>query len=133
MQRFSNLQIINYILHYTTAASKAEARAAAAAQTYSTIVNLRKVYAYTATLNSDKFGHSVNFSKWITFTKQIRGHFNGKEAVVIIDTVDLEKIFYEIVRNASPSEMTFEDYIEGLRALSRKLARALVKDSSESQ
>jgi len=31
MQRFSNLQIINYILHYTTAASKAEARAAAAA------------------------------------------------------------------------------------------------------
>jgi hypothetical protein len=28
MQRFSNLQIINYILHYTTAQSKAEAKAA---------------------------------------------------------------------------------------------------------
>ena len=75
MQRFSNLQIINYILHYTTASSKAESRAAAAAQTYSSIVNMRKVYAYTASLNSDKFGHAINFSKWITLTKQVRGHF----------------------------------------------------------
>jgi hypothetical protein len=48
------------------------------------------------------------------------------------DVMDLEKIFYDIVRNNSPSEMYFEDFIEGLRAISRKLARALIKDSSES-
>jgi hypothetical protein len=57
---------------------------------------LRKVYAYTATLNSDKFGHGVNFSKWITLTKQLRGHLKEN---LLIDTVDLEKIFYEIVKN----------------------------------
>lgn len=130
MQRFSNLQIINFILHYTTAASKAESRAAAAAQTYSTIVNLRKVYAYTATLNSDKFGHSVNFSKWITLTKQVRSRF--RDTQVLIDTVDLERVFYEIVRSKSPSEMSFEDFVEGLRSLSRRLAKVLVKQSNES-
>lgn len=79
-------------------------------------------------MNSDRFGHGVNFSKWITLTKQVRGHF--KESV-LIDTVDLEKIFYEIVKNQSPSEMSFEDFVEGLRAMSRKLAKALVKDASE--
>jgi hypothetical protein len=89
---------------------------------------LRKVYAYTATLNSDKFGHGVNFSKWITLTKQLRGHLKEN---LLIDTVDLEKIFYEIVKNQSPSEMSFEDFVEGLRALSRKLAKALVRDASE--
>ena len=120
-------------MHYTTAASKAEARAAAAAQTYSTIVNLRKVYAYTSMLNSDRFGHSINFSKWITFTKQVRQHFHGKDTMGVTDVMDLEKIFYEIVRNTSPSEMSFEDFIEGLRAISRKLSKALVRDSSESQ
>ena len=50
---------------------------------------------------------------------------------MLIDTVDLEKIFYEIVKNQSPSEMNFEDFVEGLRALSRRLAKALVKDASE--
>jgi hypothetical protein len=114
-------------LHYTTAQSKIDARAAAAAQTFSNIVNLRKVYAYTATLNSDRFGHSVNFGKWITLTKQVREHFKGEN--LVFDTVDLEKIFYEIVRNAAPSEMTFEDFIEGLRALSRKMVKALLKES----
>ena len=137
MQRFSNLQIINYILHYTTAASKAESKAAAAAQTFSTIVNLRKVYAYSSILNSDKTGHSVNFSKWITFTKQVREHFKLDQAgggqTVLIDTVDLERVFYEIVRSKSPQEMNFEDFVEGLRALSRKLAKVLVRDSKESQ
>lgn len=131
MQRFSNLQIINYILHYTTASSKAESRAAAAAQTYSSIVNMRKVYAYTASLNSDKFGHAINFSKWITLTKQVRGHF--RENQLLIDTVDLERIFYEVVRNKSPCEMSFEDFVEALRALSRRLAKMLVKEANESQ
>lgn len=84
-------------------------------------------------LNSDRFGHSINFSKWITFTKQVRQHFHGKDTMGVTDVMDLEKIFYDIVRNSSPSEMTFEDFVEGLRAISRKLSRALVKDSSESQ
>ena len=79
-------------------------------------------------MNSDRFGHGINFSKWITLTKQIRGHF---KETVLIDTVDLEKIFYEIVKNQSPSEMSFEDFVEGLRTLSRKLAKALVKDATE--
>jgi hypothetical protein len=67
----------------------------------------------------------------------VRQHFQVKgensSAVGITDAMDLEKIFYEIVRNMSPSEMQFEDFIEGLRAISRKLARALIKDSSETQ
>ena len=70
----------------------------------------------------------MNFSKWITLTKQLRGHLKEN---LLIDTVDLEKIFYEIVKNQSPSEMSFEDFVEGLRALSRKLAKALVRDASE--
>ena len=49
-----------------------------------------------------------------------------------IDTVDLEKIFYEIVRNKVPSEMNFEDFVDGLRYLSRKLVRIIV-DENESQ
>jgi hypothetical protein len=88
-------------------------------------VNLRKVYAYTATLNSDRFGHSVNFSKWITLTKQVRSRF--RDTQVLIDTVDLERVFYEIVRSKSPSELSFEDFVEALRALSRRLAKVLVK------
>jgi len=80
-------------------------------------------------LNSDRFGHSLNFSKWITLTKQLRSHF---KETVLIDTVDLEKIFYEIVRNAAPSEMSFENFVEGLRQISRKLVKALAKeDGSE--
>ena len=118
-------------MHYTTEASKAESRAAAAAQTFSSIVNLRKVFAFASTLNSDRFGHSVNFSKWITLTKIVRAHF--KDTQMLIDTVDLERIFYEVVVNKSPSEMHFEDFVEGQRALSRRLARALIKDSSETQ
>lgn len=51
----------------------------------------------------------------------------------MIDTVDLERVFYEIVRSKSPQEMNFEDFVEGLRALSRKLAKVLVRDSKESQ
>lgn len=82
-------------------------------------------------LNSDRFGHAVNFSKWITLTKQIRGCF--KETQYLIDTVDLERVFYEIVRNRSPSEMSFEDFVEGLRALSRKMAKVLVKEAGETQ
>ena len=88
-------------------------------------MNLRKVYAYTTTLNSDKFGHSLNFSKWITLTKQVRSTF--REQAVLIDTVDLERVFYEIIRSKSPSEMSFEDFVEGLKALSRRLAKVLVK------
>lgn len=80
-------------------------------------------------MNSDRFGHSLNFSKWITLTKQLRSHF---KETVLIDTVDLEKIFYEIVRNAAPSEMSFENFVEGLRQISRKLVKALAKeDGSE--
>lgn len=130
MQRFTNLQIINYILHYTTASSKAESRAAAAAQYYSSIVNLRKVYAYTVTLNNDRLGITVNFSKWISLTKLIRMRFKVEQ--MMIDTVDLERVFYEIVRNKSPTEMMFEDFVEGLKALSRRLAKALVKEGETS-
>lgn len=88
------------------------------------------MYAYTATLNSDRFGITVNFSKWISFTKLIRGRF--KETQMMIDTVDLERVFYEIVRNKSPTEMMFEDFVEGLKALSRRLAKALVKGNETS-
>lgn len=98
MQRFQNLQIINYILHYTTAASKAESKAAAAAQTYSSIVNLRKLYALVVTLNSDKYGRSLTFSKWISFTKLVRARFPS----LTVDTVDLERVFYDIVKSKSP-------------------------------
>ena len=56
-----------------------------------------------------------------------------KETQVLIDTVDLERVFYEIVKSRSPSEMPFEDFVEGLRSLSRRLAKVLVKDPNESQ
>jgi len=72
----------------------------------------------------------VNFSKWITLTKQVRSRF--RDTQVLIDTVDLERVFYEIVRSKSPSEMSFEDFVEGLRSLSRRLAKVLVKQSNES-
>ena len=49
-----------------------------------------------------------------------------------IDTVDLEKVFYEVIRNKTPAEMTFEDFIDGLRCLSRKMVRMVVSES-ESQ
>jgi hypothetical protein len=49
-----------------------------------------------------------------------------------VDTVDLERVYYEIVKNKSPSEMSFEDFVEGLRALSRRLAKALVRENNES-
>ena len=49
-----------------------------------------------------------------------------------IDTVDLEKVFYEVVRNKTPSEMNFEDFIDGLRILSHKLVRIIVSEN-ESQ
>lgn len=84
----------------------------------------------TPNIVSDKFGHSVNFSKWITLTKQVRSRF--RDTQVLIDTVDLERVFYEIVRSKSPSEMSFEDFVEGLRSLSRRLAKVLVKQSNES-
>lgn len=51
---------------------------------------------------------------------------------MMIDTVDLERIFYEIVRNKSPTEMMFEDFVEGLKALSRRLAKALLKENETS-
>ena len=51
---------------------------------------------------------------------------------MMIDTVDLERVFYEIVRNKSPTEMMFEDFVEGLKALSRRLAKALVKGNETS-
>ncbi len=49
-----------------------------------------------------------------------------------IDTVDLEKVFYEVVRNKTPAEMNFEDFVDGLRYLSRKLVRIIVSEN-ESQ
>jgi hypothetical protein len=50
---------------------------------------------------------------------------------MLIDTVDLERTFYEIVKSKSPSEMDFENFVEGLRALSKRLAKCLVKEEGE--
>lgn len=41
----------------------------------------------------------------------------------VIDVFDLEKLFYDIVKGKTPSEMNYEDFIDGLRLLSRKLAK----------
>ena len=77
---------------------------------------------------NDKFGCSVNFSKWISLTKILRSQFKQH----FIDTVDLEKIFYEVVRNKTPAEMNFEDFVDGIRYMSRKLVRIVVSEN-ESQ
>lgn len=74
---------------------------------------------------NDKYGSSVNFSKWITFTKSLRTFFKQH----FIDTVDLEKVFYEVVRNKTPAEMSFEDFVDGLRYLSRKMVRMIVSEN----
>ena len=50
---------------------------------------------------------------------------------MLIDTVDLERTFYEIAKSKSPSEMDFENFVEGLRALSKRLAKCLVKEDGE--
>ena len=110
-------------MHFTSSDQVAKNKV----QTYSVIVNLRKFYAFVALLN-DRYGSAVNFSKWIALTKMLRMFFKQH----YIDTVDLEKIFYEIVRNKVPSEMNFEDFVDGLRYLSRKLVRIIV-DENESQ
>ncbi len=81
----------------------------------------------TVTLNSDKFGRSINFSKWISFSKLVRARFTN----VLVDTLDLERVFYEIVKTRSPQEMSFEDFVEGLRSMSRKLAKGLVREANE--
>lgn len=77
---------------------------------------------------SDKQGYSVNFSKWISFTKLLRLHFKNH----FIDGLDLEKVFYDVVRNKTPAEMNFEEFVDGLRYLSRKLVRIIVSEN-ESQ
>jgi hypothetical protein len=46
--------------------------------------------------------------------------------------VDLEKVFYEVIRNKTPAEMLFEDFVDGLRILSKKLVRLVVSEN-ESQ
>jgi hypothetical protein len=94
---------------------------------HSSILNLRKFYAHIALLN-DRHGSSVNFAKWIALTKALRLHFKHH----FIDTVDLEKVFYEVVRNKTPAEMNFEDFVDGLRVLSRKMVRLVVSET-ESQ
>ena len=71
---------------------------------------------------NDKFGYSVNFSKWICFTKKIRSRFQK------VDTLDLEKVFYEVVRNKVPAEMCFEEFVDGLRVMSRKMVKLLMSD-----
>ncbi len=65
----------------------------------------------TVTLNSDKFGGSINISKWISFSKLVRARFTN----VLVDTLELEHVFYEILKTRSPLEMSFEDFVEGLR------------------
>ena len=49
-----------------------------------------------------------------------------------IDTVDLEKVFYEVIRNKTPAEMNYEDFVDGLRYLSRKMVRLVVNDNESS-
>lgn len=41
-------------------------------------------------------------------------------------------MFYEVVRNKTPAEMNFEDFVDGLRMLSKKMVRVLLAES-ESQ
>jgi hypothetical protein len=77
---------------------------------------------------NEKYGFAINFSKWISFIKHIKNFYKD----YFIDTLDLEKIFYEVVRNKSPAEMSYEDFIDGLRGLSRKLVR-LIASENESQ
>ena len=87
---------------------------------------MRKFYAYVCLLN-DKYGYTVNFSKWIFLTKQLKLFFKQH----YIDSVELEKIFYETIRSKTPAEMNFEDFVDGLRTLSRNLVRlVLLEDES---
>lgn len=44
----------------------------------------------------------------------------------------MEKVFYETIRNKTPAEMTFDEFIDGLKALSRKLVKMVVTEN-ESQ
>lgn len=74
---------------------------------------------------NDKYGASINFSKWIALTKSLRMFFKQH----FIDTVDLEKVFYEVIRNKTPAEMNYEDFVDGLRCLSRKMVRMVVTES----
>jgi len=46
--------------------------------------------------------------------------------------VDLEKVFYEVIRNKTPAEMNYEDFVDGLRYLSRKMVRLVVNDNESS-
>ncbi|CDW80766.1 UNKNOWN [Stylonychia lemnae] len=123
IQRAQNLQIINYILHFTSSEQQARSKI----QSFSNIINLRKFYAYVSLMN-DKYGSSINFSKWISFTKSLRMFFKQH----FIDTVDLEKVFYEVIRNKTPAEMNYEDFVDGLRYLSRKMVKLVVNDNESS-
>jgi hypothetical protein len=44
------------------------------------------------------------------------------------DVPSLEKIFYEVIRNKSPAEMSFEEFVEGLRMMSIKLVRVVMRE-----
>jgi hypothetical protein len=79
-------------------------------------------------LLNDKYGSSINFSKWITFIKHLKLFFKQ----YFIDPVELEKVFYEIIRNKAPAEMNYEEFVDGLRSLAEKMVRHIVLES-ESQ
>ena len=95
--------------------------------TYSKIVNLRKFFAYVSTLN-EKNGSTINFSKWVTLIKQFKAFFKDH----FIDSLDLEKLFYDVVRTKTPSEMNYEDFVDSLTLLSRKLVKICITEN-ESQ
>lgn len=74
---------------------------------------------------NDKYGSTVNFSKWLFLTKHLKQFFKQ----YLIDTVELEKLFYEIIRNKTPAEMNYEDFVDGLRGLSKKMAKIVVNEN----
>jgi hypothetical protein len=74
---------------------------------------------------NDKYGYTINFSKWINFVKHLKLFFKKHS----IDCLDLERVFYECVRNKTPAEMAFEEFVEGLHALSRKMVKLVVNEN----
>jgi len=63
----------------------------------------------------------------ISFFKLVRARFT----IVLVVTLDLEHVFNEIVKTRSSLEMSFEDFVEGLRSMRRKLAKGLVREANE--
>ena len=72
---------------------------------------MRQVFANVCQIY-DKYGYSVNFTKWTAFLRQHQFY--------VANVTDV--IFYKVVKRKTPAEMNFDEFIEAMKLVSRSWA-----------